>query len=644
MNWRYFLLIALFLQMQHGFSQNKYALLIGINKYQKKNKDNTVGIDSANSLKGCVNDAKSIKELMISEFGFKPANIKELYDFAATRKNILAAINSLLLKCKPGDVAVIYYAGHGSTFRYGENATQTAEYILPSDGFSNYRRLPTDTTFYEYSFIQTSLLANLFNKFVDKKVALTALFDCCNSKGTIGIKKTVNTRAVIDGVPKILSRSFWENAVEMAEQTTNPVRKTGLIKYAATDFHLKNVCKKEETESTFSSWLNANANITLRDSCKGTTSWMNDFNPGNWKVLCGKTRQVKVLFTVKNDCGQSDTSTATYRITDAESPAISAPAKDLTVFAGTENTDSLFKNWLSLNGGAMASDGCTDSVIWTNNFDSTAKVYFDVSGSILVTFTAMDACGNASFTSATFTVADEIDPLDYRLTAQESSAIIHLLTQLDNIREYAKRYGYYSQPANLKPMILKQLDSIAALEKTVSQRTKYKETGSLYTIQGTSLMVTLTEAANQLMDLLSLIPYKEADQIAISIPTSNTSKTDDSQGISRNANNSKLVLPNGFPYKEYEFKPPSQLPESKFVFMSATDDLQLAKEKKINNVSNGVFTAALIEVFKNTVPGTKITEVFEKVKQQFKLWNIVQTPTLRVAEKRKNQNLIGTGN
>ena len=75
--------------------------------------------------------------------------------------------------------------------------------------------------------------------------------------------------------------------------------------------------------------------------------------------------------------------------------------------------------------------------------------------------------------------------------------------------------------------------------------------------------------------------------------------------------------------------------------MSATNDVQRAKENKINNVTHGLFTAAIIEVFKKSPAGTKITDVFEKVKQQLKQWNAVQTPTLRVSEKRKNQNLFG---
>ncbi len=167
-----FFLFILFNQLFGA--QNKYALLIGINQYQIKDKSGKTVLDPANALNGCVNDAVSMKELLISKFDFNNENITTLYNTNASKKNILKQIDILLSRCKNGDVAVVYYAGHGMPFRYGENDQEIAEVILPSNAFA---AVP-------FSYIQQTELAIKFNLFVDKNVTLTAIFDCCFSLGT----------------------------------------------------------------------------------------------------------------------------------------------------------------------------------------------------------------------------------------------------------------------------------------------------------------------------------------------------------------------------------------------------------------------------------------------------------------------------
>lgn len=167
--------IMLFVLLQQAFAlQNKYALLIGINQYQKKDEKGKIVLDKENELFGCVNDAESMKSLLVSKFNFPAANIITLYDTEANRNNIFKQLDILNAKCKSGDVAVVYYAGHGMPFRYGENNEDIAEVILPSNAF----------TTVPYSYIQQTELAQKFNLFVDRNIMLTAIFDCCFSLGT----------------------------------------------------------------------------------------------------------------------------------------------------------------------------------------------------------------------------------------------------------------------------------------------------------------------------------------------------------------------------------------------------------------------------------------------------------------------------
>ena len=57
-----------------------FALIIGINKY-----------DSLNDLEYAVNDAKSIKEVLIQKFSYKEENITLLLDKQATKDGIMDA-------------------------------------------------------------------------------------------------------------------------------------------------------------------------------------------------------------------------------------------------------------------------------------------------------------------------------------------------------------------------------------------------------------------------------------------------------------------------------------------------------------------------------------------------------------------------
>jgi hypothetical protein len=82
----------------------KLALLVGINEYPGNL-----------ALKGCVNDVRLQKELLIHRFGFKDNDILTLTDKQATRKGILTAFEDHLIKqAKRGDVVVFHFSGHGS--------------------------------------------------------------------------------------------------------------------------------------------------------------------------------------------------------------------------------------------------------------------------------------------------------------------------------------------------------------------------------------------------------------------------------------------------------------------------------------------------------------------------------------------------
>ncbi|MCE8423945.1 MAG: caspase family protein, partial [Candidatus Methanoperedens sp.] len=150
-------------------NQNKYALLIGINKYSN--------LPPQYQLNGCINDIEMMASILEENFGFPESNITMLRDEEATREGILEAFWALTGRIAENDIAVIHYSGHGSQIRdrEGDEPDGWDETIVPNDsGRGSYpNRDITDDEIYLWLLELT-----------EKTPHITLIFDCCNS-GTI---------------------------------------------------------------------------------------------------------------------------------------------------------------------------------------------------------------------------------------------------------------------------------------------------------------------------------------------------------------------------------------------------------------------------------------------------------------------------
>ncbi|MBF0397211.1 MAG: SUMF1/EgtB/PvdO family nonheme iron enzyme [Desulfobacterales bacterium] len=95
---------AVYIRSQAAYPKLKnlgkfWALIIGIDDYQYIRK-----------LPTSVNDAKAIAKVLSKQYG---ANIIDLYDKAATKKNITSKLTELARVVKEDDWLIIYYSGHG---------------------------------------------------------------------------------------------------------------------------------------------------------------------------------------------------------------------------------------------------------------------------------------------------------------------------------------------------------------------------------------------------------------------------------------------------------------------------------------------------------------------------------------------------
>lgn len=146
----------------------KHALIIGVNKYPK--------LVDKYQLRGCVNDAKLVKDILVEQFKFDESDISELHDEAASAKAILAGMEDLIDRVDKDDVVVFHFSGHGRPRRSKtlEEGMGKENGIMPSD--SGVKEENVD--------IRDDTINEWLGRLSEKTRFITLIFDCCFS-GTI---------------------------------------------------------------------------------------------------------------------------------------------------------------------------------------------------------------------------------------------------------------------------------------------------------------------------------------------------------------------------------------------------------------------------------------------------------------------------
>lgn len=152
----------------------KRALLIGINKYK--------GVPK---LQGSLNDIATMKQVLMTRWGFNERHITMLTDEAATRAGMLAALEDLVREAGTHDTVYVHYSGHGSQVpdtNGDEKDDGLDETLVPQDGRTGDVRDITDDEL-------DALFARLRSK-----TALIVL-DSCHS-GTATRSLDIRTRSI----------------------------------------------------------------------------------------------------------------------------------------------------------------------------------------------------------------------------------------------------------------------------------------------------------------------------------------------------------------------------------------------------------------------------------------------------------------
>ena len=98
-----------------------WALIIGINRYE-----------NVEPLTYAVDDAEAVRLMLMDNYGFKDENITYIIDEDATKENILDGFSDLLEKAGEKDRVVVFYAGHGETYKLPSGGDMG--YLIPVDG------------------------------------------------------------------------------------------------------------------------------------------------------------------------------------------------------------------------------------------------------------------------------------------------------------------------------------------------------------------------------------------------------------------------------------------------------------------------------------------------------------------------------
>jgi caspase domain-containing protein len=176
------------------------AVIVGINDYTSDLAQRGRAAGPWFDLRGPVNDALAMEELLRHQYGFEPAGLLVLVDGAATGQAILDALRGhLLAGARPGDELVFFYSGHGS---------QVPNPASDEDDHLDESLVPADAN-RGAEYLRDKVLARIYNGILDQGARLTVIVDSCYGGGaTRGLPPPARARflppaqrGVVDGAP-----------------------------------------------------------------------------------------------------------------------------------------------------------------------------------------------------------------------------------------------------------------------------------------------------------------------------------------------------------------------------------------------------------------------------------------------------------
>ena len=176
------------------------ALLLGVNNYK-----------TISDLRGCVNDTRNIKKLLVESFGFDGSeNIRLLSNEEVVLKNVTEGFEWLYQGLEPGDRAVFHFSGHGSYVPSDNDDELTDEILCLWD--------------MDWDDVNSYLIDDDLGEFtrgLPDGAHLTVILDNCNSgTGTRAISGGRSFRPVdsIDSTTRLVIEADTINSAPLSQQ------------------------------------------------------------------------------------------------------------------------------------------------------------------------------------------------------------------------------------------------------------------------------------------------------------------------------------------------------------------------------------------------------------------------------------------
>jgi hypothetical protein len=190
-----------------------YALLVAINAYPPP-------IDS---LDGCLNDADSVEAMLRERFDAESLHLLRLQDSAATRQAVIDNFRSHLGQAQSCDLALFFFAGHGSLVPTGGQFSTVEPSGQNSSIVCYDSRLPNGLDLVDKD------MAVLISEVTANGAHLTTIFDSCHSGSMdrAASVRRINARPDSQPASKYLADpAMLEAAIRDLRQTTqntNPI-------------------------------------------------------------------------------------------------------------------------------------------------------------------------------------------------------------------------------------------------------------------------------------------------------------------------------------------------------------------------------------------------------------------------------------
>jgi gliding motility-associated-like protein len=158
-------------------------------------------------------------------------------------------------------------------------------------------------------------------------------------------------------------------------------------------------CDGLGNEVELQAWLLSHGGATAEDNVSKNLIWKHNYTAIT-KGICGATGEAKVTFTVTDECGNSTTTTATFKIKDTQGPVFADMPKDFKLRCGEP---------IPKMRNPSVSDLCSPNIKIVPT--EKEEILCGDTRKITRTWLATDACGNSTTATQTITTEDTDPPV-----------------------------------------------------------------------------------------------------------------------------------------------------------------------------------------------------------------------------------------